>query len=406
MRHLVAWDKMNPGFLDKLIDRLDKLDPKSLQSHFLRLAQERGLLETIFQSIQEGLIVINATGRITYTNRAAEQFLGFSGDQARGRPVASILRDLDWDRILRLDPTEWSRMISQEIEVTYPERRVLSFYVVPLARAKRPEDEGALVILRDVTRERSAESTMVESERMNAVKLLAAGVAHEIGNPLNALNIHLQLLDRELDGLPEPNRAAMKDLAQVARAEVGRLDLIITQFLRALRPAKPEPVPTHIDTLVKETLTLLRQEIEERSVQVEMHSATPLPRVSVDPNQMKQAFFNVIRNAVQAMPGGGSLQVNLTSGDRYLAVVFRDTGVGIASADLGRVFQPYFTTKSGGTGLGLMIVQRIVQEHGGMIELASKPDRGTVFTILLPLDERRVRLLNAPKTANLPGGKK
>jgi len=106
------------------------------------------------------------------------------------------------------------------------------------------------------------------------------------------------------------------------------------------------------------------------------------------------------------MPGGGSLQVNLTSGDRYLAVVFRDTGVGIASADLGRVFQPYFTTKSGGTGLGLMIVQRIVQEHGGMIELASKPDRGTVFTILLPLDERRVRLLNAPKTADLPGGKK
>ena len=397
---------MNPGFLDKLIDRLDRLDPKSLQAQFLRLAQERGLLDTIFQSIQEGLIVIDATGRITYTNRAAEQFLGFSGEQARGRPVATILRDLDWDRILRLDPAEWSRMISQEIEVTYPEHRVLSFYVVPLARSRQPDKEGALIIMRDVTRERSAESTMVESERINAIKLLAAGVAHEIGNPLNALNIHLQLLDRELDGLPEANRPSLKELAQVARAEVGRLDLIITQFLRALRPAKPEPVPTHIDTLAKETLTLLRQEIEDRSIRVEMHSATPLPPVSVDPNQMKQAFFNVIRNAVQAMPNGGSLQINLTSGDRYLAVVFRDTGVGIPASDLGRVFQPYFTTKPDGTGLGLMIVQRIVQDHGGMIEIASKPERGTVFTILLPLDERRVRLLNAPRNPTLPGGRK
>jgi len=191
----------------------------------------------------------------------------------------------------------------------------------------------------------------------------------------------------------------------VARAEVGRLDLIITQFLRALRPAKPEPVPTHIDALMTETLTLLRQEIEDRSIRVEMHSATPLPPISVDPNQMKQAFFNVIRNAVQAMPGGGSIQINLSSGDRYLAVVFRDTGAGIPAGDLGRVFQPYFTTKPGGTGLGLMIVQRIVQEHGGMIEIASKPERGTVFTILLPLDERRVRLLNAPRTAKLPGGR-
>lgn len=390
---------MNSGFLDKLVDRLDKLDPKSLQTQFLRLVQERGLLETIFQSVQEGLIVIDGTGRITYANRAAEQMLGFSFDQAKGRPVANYLRDLEWDRILSLDATEWSRLIAQELEITYPEHRFVSFYVVPLASAKRIGEEGALIMLRDITRDRIAESTTIESERLNAIKLLAAGVAHEIGNPLNALNIHLQLLDRELNSVAEAERASLKELVGVARSEVGRLDLIITQFLRALRPTKPELVPTDIEALVKETLSILRQEIQDRSVAVELHSATALPRIHVDPNQMKQAFFNVIRNAVQAMPGSGNLHVSLSCNDRYLAVVFRDSGSGIPVTDMGRVFEPYFTTKTGGTGLGLMIVQRIVQDHGGLIEIASKPERGTVFTILLPLDERRVRLLAAPRSA-------
>jgi PAS domain S-box-containing protein len=393
---------MNPGFLDKLVDRLDKLDPKSLQTQFLRLAKERGLLETIFQSVQEGLVVIDGTGRINYANRAAEQMLGFVFEQAKGRPVANYLRDIEWDRILSLDAGEWSRLIAQELEITYPEHRFVSFYVVPLASGKRIGEDGALIMLRDVTRDRIAENTMIESERLNAVKLLAAGVAHEIGNPLNALNIHLQLLERELNSLPEGDKAPLKELVGVARGEVGRLDVIITQFLRALRPAKPELVPTDMEALVKETLSLLRQEIEDRSIAVELHSASALPRIHVDPSQMKQAFFNIIRNAVQAMPNSGSLHVNLSCNDRYLAVVFRDSGGGIPAADLGRVFEPYFTTKARGSGLGLMIVQRIVQDHGGLIEIASRPDRGTVFSILLPLDERRVRLLAAPRSAPEP----
>ncbi len=399
---------MNSGFLDKLVDRLDKLDPKSLQTQFLRLAKERGLLETIFQSVQEGLVVIDGSGLITYANRAAEQMLGFTFDQAKGRPVANYLRDLEWDRILSLDAAEWSRLIAQELEITYPEHRFVSFYVVPLVSAKRIGEEGALIMLRDITRDRIAESTTIESERFNAIKLLAAGVAHEIGNPLNALNIHLQLLERELNSVAEPDRAPLKELVGVARSEVGRLDLIITQFLRALRPTKPELVPTDTEALVKDTLSVLRQEIQDRSIAVELHSATGLPRVHVDSNQMKQAFFNVIRNAIQAMPGSGTLHINLSCNDRHLAVVFRDSGTGIPAADLGRVFEPYFTTKAGGTGLGLMIVQRIVQDHGGLIEIASRPDRGTVFTILLPLDERRVRLLAAPRstpTADKPAGR-
>ncbi len=385
---------MKSGFVDKLVDRLDKLDPGSLQTQFLHLVKEKGLLETIFHAIQEGIIVVDGQGVITYANRAAETLCGFSLDRALQQPIQRFIKEIDWASILELDEEEWSRLVTREIEISYPEQRFIEFYLVPLS-AVNEDEEGAVVILRDVTREREAQAASMESERLQAITLLAAGVAHEIGNPLNSLTINLQLLEREFQHLSPEDRENLNELVDVSRKEVDRLDSIITQFLRAVRPQQPQVEPIDPVELLRESLTFLRQEVQDRGVLVEVEADESIPAIQIDPGQVKQAFFNIIKNAVQAMAGGGVLKIAVFVTERFVAISFKDTGCGIKPEDLSSIFKPYHTTKSEGSGLGLMIVQRIMRDHGGEIEVDSEPEKGTSFTLLFPRDDRRIRLLRA-----------
>jgi len=275
---------------------------------------------------------------------------------------------------------------------------------VPLQVVQNAEEdaEGALILLRDVTAERKREETTVESKRLEAITLLAAGVAHEIGNPLNSLNIHLQIMERELaDVEDEEVRDSLQELVTVSTGEIQRLDQIIHSFLRALRPTAPQREPIQVDDLLEDTVKTMEREIEDRGVWVEREFAENLPELHLDKAQMQQAFYNILRNAVQAMTDGGILTLRIRIADAAVAISFSDTGSGIQAEDLGMVFDAYHTTKEEGTGLGLMIVQRIMQDHGGQIEIESRPDQGTTITLLLPRFEQRIRLLGGKESAEV-----
>ncbi len=387
---------MKSGFLDKLIERLDKLDPDRVQTHFLRLVQEKGVLEAVFNALQEGIIVLDAKGMINYANHAASKMLGFTLEAALRQPIARFVREIEWDKIIDLNSKEWSKLINRELEIKYPQHRFLSFYVMPLAAPAIP-DRAAVIIFRDITCDREHESRVLNAERLNALTLLAAGVAHEIGNPLNSLHIHLQLLERGLRKIRLAQGDKLRDSVRVAQAEVERLHLTVTQFLHAIRPAVLQRELCSVEDILREILEFLQNEIKDRDIFIELKIAEHIPPVSVDRNQIKQAFFNVIKNSLQAMTQGGTLTVTVFSDDRFVGVACQDTGVGIPADKLNSLFEPYQTSKPDGSGLGLMIVQRILQDHGGEMEIHSQEGQGSTFTLFLPLDSRRIRLLKAPR---------
>jgi len=385
-------------FLDRLIERLSRLDPASVQTYVLRLVREKGFLETVFNTIQEGVVVIDHSLHIQYVNTAARTLLGLPED-APGQRIDRFLREVKWPRIMESDPAEWRRMALQEIEVFYPTHRFLHFYLVPY-REELPDSGGripmAILILHDVTALHQDAAKHLESQRVQAITMLAAGVAHEIGNPLNSLTIHLQLLQRNLARHPDQAFAAeQKELADVALEEVRRLDGIVGNFLRAVRPVPPTLEPVSLREPVTEVLDFMREEIEGRGVLVEAAWPDQVPVVMGDRDQLKQALYNLLKNAVQAMPDGGRLSLACTESDQFLELRVADTGKGIDPAAFPHILEPYYTTRPDGSGLGLMIVDRIVRAHGGELGIESVQGAGTVFTVRLPLRERRLRLLQA-----------
>ena len=389
---------MKTAGLDKILGRIDDLDSVNLSILVQRLARERKLQETVFNTIQDGIIVIDSEGIVQYANEAAFNLIGLKEDAVGNallwRMVPDLKRSIDLDG---LDGNAQSAsVISREIELSYPEHRYVRLYMVPIEAQIGQHESGAMVVLSDVTDEKVSIKARIESERIDSIMRLSAGVAHELGNPLNSLTIHLQLIERKLAKLKtDADVSRISESLNICQGEVKRLDGIITHFLQAVRPQQPDLSELHLIDLIDEVLRVQEVELSNRCLDVDVEVGEAMPTILGDREQIKQAFFNLIKNAMEATQPHGKLRIIAKSDDDFVYVKFIDTGSGIAEEDLSRVLQPYYTTKKSGHGLGMMIVQRIMRSHGGQLGIESQKGKGTAITLQFPQRHRRTRMLEA-----------
>ena len=335
--------------------------------------------DEVVSHLPVGLIATDASGRITFFNEAAEKITGLKRERAQDQTPDTLLPDGLCGLQKSLD--QGIAISEQEMECTFAGNKVVPVSV----SASRIDNEagevvGQVLILRDLSEIRRLQDEIRRQEKLAAMGGLAAGVAHEVRNPLSSIKALATFFSGQFaegsDG---------KEAAGVMVQEVDRLNRVITELLDFARPSDLKIEPSDISELISRSIKLIQQDASNKNIKIEVDTADDLCPVWIDPDRLAQCLLNLYLNAIQAMDNGGTLTVNCHAGnDENVKIVVSDTGQGIASEDLNKIFDPYFTTKKKGTGLGLAIVYKIIEAHGGNVNVMSTLDKETTFTISIP----------------------
>lgn len=386
---------MSNRFTERLVERIEQLDHRELGGFLIGLAREKGLLENIFNSMQEGLLVIQPDGTISLLNHSAARLLDIPADSS-GRSFQAAIEDPGLQDIIEQGLEVPGQALVREFIMVHPQPRW-----VRLSRTGLNDGEGkfrgVLLILADITRQRKSEEETSLVERLNFLGHLTAGVAHEIGNPISSLFIQTQLIERQVRQLVSPQREKISRTLSIIQEELRRLDGIVRQFLNTLRPETLHLHENDLAEVVEEVAALVEEELEKKNISLVREYSRGAIRGRMDKDLIKQAVLNLIKNAAQAMPGGGEISIRLEREDAYLKLSVSDQGSGIPGEKIPRLFEPFFTTRETGSGMGLLVVYKAIRQHGGYVEISSLPGEGTVFSIWLPRRPQKIKLLPAGK---------
>jgi PAS domain S-box-containing protein len=354
------------------------------------LEQVKGLARNILQSIPTGVLTINPSGVITAVNPTAEAVLNRAAEDLLGNFYESVFAEGETIRAVIEEALKYHQHVSQK-DLTYESQDRTSRTIrVSTADLTGDDAEPAGVILQaqDVTDWLALEQRVRVADKLAALHTLSAGVAHELRNPLSAMDLNLHLLEEELResaSLPEQGARYL----HVLNAECHRLSVILDNFMKFARPGSVGLHEVNISALIEHIMALMQFEAEERKIRLEQSVEEPLPSVLGDETAISQVLVNIVVNAFHAMPNGGLCRVSAearhANGTGWLIVSVKDTGIGIKKEELARVFEPFYTTKSSGTGLGLAIAYRIMEDHGGTIQVSSTPGIGTTAVLTFPV---------------------
>jgi PAS domain S-box-containing protein len=406
--------------IPRALQKIAKLTPEQVHDLLFSMFTDIDRLETVLDSLAVGILVCDSEHNLILANKFADRLLPLS---RRGEDALRVWNMIQEERIaefLEQSLLSGDLVLDKEFEAeTKGIERLLSISIYPLV--KEYQVKGSLVHVEDITERRKKEARIRRIENLASLTTLAAGVAHEIKNPLGSISIHIQLLQKAFskneelyykshpDDKPDPNYPGERGPAPyfemfdkyigVINEEIERLNHIVVDFLFAVRPMTVNLREGDFNAFIKELVEFTRYELDEAHVTTLLELDEELPLLDFDDRIMKQAMLNLIQNAIAAMNSGGTLTIKTVQKDGEAVITLSDTGIGIPEKNLSKIFEPYFTTKESGSGLGLTLVFKIIREHQGEISVISKEGGGSTFTITLPITQKERRLLPASESS-------
>jgi len=339
--------------------------------------------EAVVKNMPIGLIALDDQGKIVTCNEKAQAVLEVACSDALGKQAMTLL-PAPLKKILAELP-ESGGFLERDIQLIFAEGKEHTWEAIAAGLMDEGIPAGRILLIRDVTAIRQMENEVTRSRHLNSIGSLAAGVAHEIRNPLSSIKGFAVYFKERLSGNKEDEQ-----MADVMIQETERLNRVISQLIEFARPLELKKEKVQFVELVQHTIKLIAADAQKNKISVEIDAVADLPEVEVDPDKIKQVLLNIFLNSLAALKDGGKLIIALELKADNLTVIISDNGAGIKKLDLLRIYDPYFTSKPAGTGLGLAVVQKIMEAHGGKINVESTAGQGTKVFLFFPLTKMMV----------------
>lgn len=380
-------------FFKRALKKFDKLSGDQVRDLLSDLTSENELLEIVLNSMTDGIIVTDTNNKIIFHNRRSDRLIPFYSGDLDDSIIWEVIDDDDISKFIKKTLLNAEKVSEEEFTLKLGGvSKTLWLDIMPVVR--EGSIHGSLLHVSDITERKKRDGRLRRAENLASLTTLAAGVAHEIKNPLGSISIHIQLMQKSLKRDKQLEEETSGKYLDILNEEVERLNNIIVDFLFAVRPMNPTMKKSDINQVLTDLLEFVKYELEEASVSIECEFQEKLPKLDIDEKYIKQAILNIIKNSVAAMPDGGVMYFRTVKDGDFVHIYVCDTGTGISEDNMSKIFEPYFTTKQFGSGLGLTVVYKIIKEHGGDIVLESVENQGTTFTINLPVPQVGKRLLD------------
>ncbi|MDR3356684.1 MAG: PAS domain-containing sensor histidine kinase [Spirochaetaceae bacterium] len=398
------------NYIRNALKKLDKLTYDQLHEILIMAENDLEIYREVLVSVIKGILVCDTRHALILTNPNAERLLQIDTRVESCEVVWTLIHNREIGDFLQETLNMGYRVDDKEFYTNENGvQRLLNVCVLPLVDRRMGRVTGSLITVEDITEKRMREVRLRQAENLASLTTVAAGVAHEIKNPLGSLSIHVQLIQKLLNhAMANLKSGGDEDSADdvlvsyikfnkhitTINEEIQRLNKIVVDFLFAIRPMEIFPVKSDINSLIKDVIKFVHYELNGAGIKYKLKLGKNIPVIEIDKRYIKQALLNLIKNAIESMPdSGGLLTISTETDEQQVKIHVIDNGAGIREADMARIFEPYFTTKVKGSGLGLTLVFKIVREHSGEICVTSKPGEGACFTIKLPLPRKDNNLL-------------